>query len=529
MNDWDFRFWIRRFFVLPLISVDFLHEAIEIIIAEMPIDDQKIIEFLNYFNSQWLIGKYSPRLWNHHRSDKRRTNNDLEGFHSSLNNSNLKMHSRVDDMIDFLKTQDCCTRDTYLKINNNQLKKNFPKKEIDKNLKIELCHEEFDRKEISFEEYFSKLTTFKLSPYESILENSDEVSFLIDQQITEPGEESISNNFKKEKLINYFKNINFFESLQAKLNTPVVKDLKNKSTIPNDNIFLSNQKTNQKEENQLKFKSKIGRPTGSKNKKNLKEEIIQSKKRRLNSNDSNLKNNSSESENNLESQQQFQEKKQQQFIQDNEPLNETNNFMLNENAWLSSSHIDHALDFIDSNFNQLFSDSRINFVRTWEVEKWVREKKLIHDDPNVDQIFILNANNNHWFVLTNINPINQLYFYDSYGQIVNRRWFMYDSTNNQLNSKAISPIFKIIYPDYPNYAVNMVEVVQQNGSNDCGLFALAFVYAIASKKDPKALKFDQLNMRYNYNLFIKSGFLFEFKSEEIKKDEKIYPLNVPIF
>ncbi|CAF1106976.1 unnamed protein product [Brachionus calyciflorus] len=42
----------------------------------------------------------------HHRSDKCRTNNDLKGFHSNLNNSLLKMHSRVDDMIDFLKKQE---------------------------------------------------------------------------------------------------------------------------------------------------------------------------------------------------------------------------------------------------------------------------------------------------------------------------------------------------------------------------------------------------------------------------------------
>ena len=36
--------------------------------------------------SQWLNGEISPKILNHHKSEKRRTNNDLEGFHSIIYN-----------------------------------------------------------------------------------------------------------------------------------------------------------------------------------------------------------------------------------------------------------------------------------------------------------------------------------------------------------------------------------------------------------------------------------------------------------
>ena len=41
-----------------------------------------------------------------------------------------------------------------------------------------------------------------LSPYESVLKSSDDVSVLIDEQIEEPVETFMSKKFKKEKLVN---------------------------------------------------------------------------------------------------------------------------------------------------------------------------------------------------------------------------------------------------------------------------------------------------------------------------------------
>ncbi|CAF0860393.1 unnamed protein product [Brachionus calyciflorus] len=114
VNDWNFRFWIRRILVLPLIQVEYLERAFKIIVKELPSNDPNFLEFIRYFITQWLSGQMSPNVWYHHRSKKSRTNNDLERFHSRIHKTDLRPHPNIDDVIRYLKAFDCRMRDTYL-------------------------------------------------------------------------------------------------------------------------------------------------------------------------------------------------------------------------------------------------------------------------------------------------------------------------------------------------------------------------------------------------------------------------------
>lgn len=60
-SDWDFRFWIKRFLVLPLMPLEKIQQSMEIIFDKIPlVSDNKQIKFLHYYIKQWLNGSLSP-------------------------------------------------------------------------------------------------------------------------------------------------------------------------------------------------------------------------------------------------------------------------------------------------------------------------------------------------------------------------------------------------------------------------------------------------------------------------------------
>ena len=87
----QFKMLIRKFNALSLLPVDLIESAFELISTQ--IDEQfrdteahpKILEFIAYFRSTWVVRPLFPKgIWNNYRT-KRRTINDLEGFHNKFN------------------------------------------------------------------------------------------------------------------------------------------------------------------------------------------------------------------------------------------------------------------------------------------------------------------------------------------------------------------------------------------------------------------------------------------------------------
>ncbi|CAF1014771.1 unnamed protein product [Brachionus calyciflorus] len=127
LNDWKFKFWVKRFISIPLIPVENIIQAFNIIIEEIPLNDEKIINFIKYYQKQWLNGSISPEIWNHHDSQKR-TNNDLEGYHSKLTKFLPKYHPKFSDMITCIKKEDVKTRNVYLSGKEKKQSKKISKK-----------------------------------------------------------------------------------------------------------------------------------------------------------------------------------------------------------------------------------------------------------------------------------------------------------------------------------------------------------------------------------------------------------------
>jgi hypothetical protein len=71
LSSFEFKFWIRRFKALALISIQNLKDAWKIIMSTLPIHmTANLSKFVKYFIDVWIIGKkgsnFSPEVWNCH-------------------------------------------------------------------------------------------------------------------------------------------------------------------------------------------------------------------------------------------------------------------------------------------------------------------------------------------------------------------------------------------------------------------------------------------------------------------------------
>ena len=193
-------------------------------------------------------------------------------------------------------------------------------------------------------------------------------------------------------------------------------------------------------------------------------------------------------------------------------------FFLSDNQSLMGRHIDLAFDSIQSHSR----NKCLSIANNWRVEEIIRNKYILQKSPEIDKIFVVNVKNMHWILLTNINPLDA-----GFKQILEQEWFVYDSLNNINNCMATSQILKLFYPELNFLKINMVQVEPQEGSNECGLFTIAYAQLLANGKDPYNYKFDQRLMRVAYNSFIKYGFSYDFYAEVLSDKQKvIFPFNV---
>jgi hypothetical protein len=110
---------------------------------------------------------------------------------------------------------------------------------------------------------------------------------------------------------------------------------------------------------------------------------------------------------------------------------------------------------------------------------------------------------------SNTNPR----FDSAYGAASN--WIVYDSLNDQKYIPYTRSLFVRVAELDKGFRgkTASVQVPKQTNYNDCGLFALAFVLAIANKKDPAKLRFNQSTMRDHFSRCIAMDKFTEFDSE----------------
>ncbi|RNA00081.1 hypothetical protein BpHYR1_014867 [Brachionus plicatilis] len=360
-NNWDFRFWVRRFLILPLIPLDHLESAFEIIIDQMPNSDElSITKFVKYFIKQWINGQFSPTIWNHHQTDKRRTNNDVEGFHSGLAKSSLNVHPKVDEMIKQIKLIDGKSRDSFYKAQSSSTDQLQKQNEFNKNLNIELVHQEYYCKEITFEQYFEKLAHQILNQYETVLGKTENLN--IEEIESLPNDEMSNLKCKTDKLVNTYKEaffIKIFDKIYGKKYELVENKMKQNEDEPAITVKTK------------AIKRKVNQEATVMSKKlcvKVKQEVISA--------------NSIENPIILN-------------VTDTELVQNGDTLCLSETTWLRSSHIDHALDFLNYQFNRPYQE--ISYWPTWKLQKLFGETDEVCIDPNADHVFILNVNNMHWY------------------------------------------------------------------------------------------------------------------------------------
>ncbi|RNA35029.1 Ragulator complex LAMTOR3 [Brachionus plicatilis] len=379
LNDWKFRFWIKRFMTLALIPIDKLQHAIDIIIEELPEKNSKYISFIKYFQKQWLNGAISPQIWN--LNSQKRTNNDLEGFHSKLTMFLPKYHSKFADMIKTIKNEDAKTRNEFLKPNKTV------KRDFEKDLQIQLIQEEYRRNAIDFKSYFYKLTQQVMSPYEQDLDDDQIEALVIDNNDDDKVVSETISSIKILKLFNEFESINFVGDIELKIATSS-KDTTNSEvdqSTPKVNLLILDGSNKRKRGNKV-----AKEPNPKMSKREEKEETMQQ---------SNI------------------------TVDESIQIEQVNNY-LEDDQWLMGRFLN------------------LTMYNNWKIEECKRHNYLLHESPEVDKIFILNVKNSHWILLTNINPTkssaNNQWFDQEWGYTNDQEWFVYDCMNDLSNCQVAS-------------------------------------------------------------------------------------------
>jgi hypothetical protein len=121
---------------------------------------------------------------------------------------------------------------------------------------------------------------------------------------------------------------------------------------------------------------------------------------------------------------------------------------------------------------------------------------------------------NHWITVSNTNPNVD----SETGTTCD--WVVYSSIDSRKYLPYTKPLFEHVAELDKGFRgkYESVTVEQQEGSCDCGLFALAYVLAIANKRDPAKLKFSQSVMRAHYNTCIELKKFTEFESVPVDID-----------
>ena len=81
--------------------------------------------------------------------------------------------------------------------------------------------------------------------------------------------------------------------------------------------------------------------------------------------------------------------------------------------------------------------------------------------------------------------------------------FVYDSFGNSDNLNALQLTLNHMFEKLDDFVVHqVVTFYKQVSVNDCGLFALAYVWALCLNFEPSLINFCQDTMRHEYNKFV---------------------------
>ena len=121
------------------------------------------------------------------------------------------------------------------------------------------------------------------------------------------------------------------------------------------------------------------------------------------------------------------------------------------------------------------------------LQKAALGQTLSFDVVRGDFVQIILVRSNHWITISNIScDKNEVAVYDS-------------KPTAYLSPDTKEKIASIICSDQTQFSITIKQVQRQNGSQDCGLFAIAFAHAICCGIDPTSLSFSQVSWHNDSN------------------------------
>jgi len=141
--------------------------------------------------------------------------------------------------------------------------------------------------------------------------------------------------------------------------------------------------------------------------------------------------------------------------------------MINYGRQLNDKHINYAQTVMQSQFS----------IKGMQLTLYQHTRK-----PPENELQIVHSRSNHWITASTI--------FASPGSID-----VYDSLYDGVDSASRKVILDLFGDS--NSRINMKQVQKQHGTDDCGLFAIAFAVSLAKKVDPanSGLRFQQSRMR----------------------------------
>ena len=100
---------------------------------------------------------------------------------------------------------------------------------------------------------------------------------------------------------------------------------------------------------------------------------------------------------------------------------------------------------------------------------------------------ILNNGRGHWLVVSTVDSLNNS---PSFCEVK-----VYDSMHSSVNDHIKAQVASIMSTECSTIHLSFMDVQMQSRGYDCGLFAVAFVTALAFNKQPGQYLFDQQQMR----------------------------------
>lgn len=161
--------------------------------------------------------------------------------------------------------------------------------------------------------------------------------------------------------------------------------------------------------------------------------------------------------------------------------------ILNSQAWLNDKLINAGHQMLKSQYGDLVSG----------LQDVTRSRTLTMDVETGEFVQILNKSDCHWFTIST--------FGCKHGEIK-----IYDSGVKYMPYWSKEEIAALVNAKCDVVTLRYMNVQHQDGTSDCGLFALAFATAIYIGTDPTSVTFNQRQMRTHYLNCIQKGHIEQF-------------------